>query len=61
MDGDIHKAYDHVSHQLLARVLLWRGVPLPIAAAWIRELRRAKSIFLLDDNTWSDPVGRTQS
>jgi hypothetical protein len=61
LDGDIHKAYDFVSHQSCLEALLLQGVPGILVSAWIREVRRSKSIFKFGSNTQSKPVRRTRS
>ena len=60
-DGDIHKAYDHTMHSRVLEALIARGVPRPIAAAWIREIRRQSSVFVLNSSTRSRPIQRTRS
>lgn len=61
VDGDIEKAYDKTDHNGLIKSLTLKGVPRPAIAAWVREIRAQKSIFVLDRSVRSEPVSRTRS
>ena len=51
----------HTRHSRVLQALLSRGVKRPIAASWIREIRRQSSIFVLNSDTRSRPISRTRS
>ena len=61
LDGDLHKAYDHTRHLCLIEGLRQKNVPRVLIAAWVRELRRCRSVFTIDGDTYTDPVSRTRS
>ena len=61
LDGDIAKAYDYTRHSTLIAAMQEKSVPPILIAAWVRELRRSRSIFALDADTRSEPVARTRS
>ena len=55
------KAYDYSQHSHILKGLCRKGVPPPIVAAWIREMRRCSSVFVLDQDVQSGAVRRTRS
>jgi hypothetical protein len=61
LDGDIGEAYDNTTHGVIRQALAIKSVPELVIAAWVRETRKAKSMFKLDDTTTTDPVARTKS
>ena len=62
LDGDIHKAYDYTKHRQVIRGLQQKKtVPNILIAAWLREIRRVSSTFVLDSSSRSDPIKRTRS
>ena len=57
LDGDLHKAYDSVKHNKIAKALKRRGVRKNIIRAWLRSIRGRKCTFKLDNSTSSMPIG----
>eukprot|EP00959_Pyramimonas_sp_CCMP1952_P124189 2596886-Pyramimonas_sp.AAC.1 len=49
LDGDIAKAYDYTRHDVVIHALADKNEPDVLSAAWIREFRRCRSTFVLDD------------
>ena len=56
IDGDTIKAYDHASLVTFTRNATYMGMPQILIAAWVREVRRMYSIFVLDQNRKTAPV-----
>ena len=61
LEGDILKAYDYVRHSSVITGLHRQGVPDVLSAAWLRELRRSRSVFQFGSDVKSKPVARTRS
>ena len=61
LDGDLLKAYDFTEHGPMIDALLAKKVPRILVAAWVREVRRCKSIFQLESRVASVPVTRSRS
>eukprot|EP00973_Karenia_brevis_P056106 7802722-Karenia_brevis.AAC.1 len=61
LDGDLYKAYDLVRHAVVVKGLRRKRVPDVLVAAWLREIRRSRSVFKLDRQVRSDPIARTRS
>ena len=61
LDGDLHKAYDKTKHKCIISALRQKGVPRVIIAAWVREVRRCRSVFCVSNEVKSRPVARMQS
>ncbi len=62
MDGDIKKAYDYVSHQVVAEATRKRGMHEVIIHAWLQEWGRMKKhVSRLDRDTAGDPIARLRS
>ena len=61
LDGDLAKAYDYTLHSTVITGLTMKGVPQILISAWVREVRRFGSVFVLDDDVSSTRVTRTRS
>eukprot|EP00973_Karenia_brevis_P033787 4661429-Karenia_brevis.AAC.1 len=59
LDGDVHKAYDFTRHEVCIRSLRKKHVPDILVAAWMREVRRSRSIFRLSRDVTTAAVART--
>ena len=60
-DGDIRQAYGNVLHKHVLHGVLHAGVSRLVAAAYLRELRRMRSRFVLDKNTKTMAIRKTKA
>ena len=60
-EGDLYKAYDKSTFNMVAKSHCLRQVQRVITAAWLREWFRSQSRFKLDADKVTDRVVRFQS